>query len=70
MTDEDYMISLAISFASLEGIKGALIPCTKSRDSSNIMMWLKSRPLSLITAPAQDLNLGAHVPYPAVNCIN
>ena len=39
MTDEDYMISLAISFASSEGIKGALIPCTKSRDSSNIMTF-------------------------------
>ena len=34
------------------------------------MMWLKSRPISLSTAPAQDLNVGAHVPYPAVNCIN
>ena len=47
MTDEDYMINLAISFASLEGIKGALIPCTKSRDSSNIMMGLKSRPIPI-----------------------
>ena len=70
MTGEDYVINLAISFSSLEGIKGALIPCTKSRDSSNVMMGLKCRPLSRITTQAQDLNVGAHVPYPTVNSIN
>jgi len=43
MSDTDYLINLAILFASLDGLKGPLIPCTKSRDSSN-MMRLKSRP--------------------------
>ena len=36
MINEDYMINLLISFASLENIKGHLIPCTKSRYSSKI----------------------------------
>ena len=47
MTNEDYMINLVISFASLNGIKGPLMPCAKSRDSSNIMMGLKSRPIPI-----------------------
>ena len=47
MTNEDYIINLLISFASLEDIKGHLVPCTKSRYSSNIMTGLKSRPVPL-----------------------
>ena len=38
MTNEDYMIDLLILFASSEGIKGHLIPSTKSSYSSNITM--------------------------------
>jgi len=33
MTDEEYMVNLLIEFASLEGIKGKLIPPTKSRET-------------------------------------
>ena len=47
MTDEDYIINLLISFASLDNIKRPIIPCTKSRYSSNIMTGLKSRPNDL-----------------------
>ena len=47
MTNEDYLINLLIVFASTEDIKGHLIPCTKSRYSSNIMTGLKSRPKPL-----------------------
>ena len=47
MTNEDYLINLLILFASSDNIKGPLIPCTKSRYSSNIMTGLKSRPNDL-----------------------
>ena len=48
--DYDY-INLLISFASIEGIEGSLIPCTVTRDSSPITLDLRSRPLSEIHVP-------------------
>ena len=38
MTDEEYLINILLEFASLEGIKGKLIPLTKSRELKVIIL--------------------------------
>lgn len=35
MTDSEYLINILLEFASIEDIKGKLIPPTKSRETKN-----------------------------------